>query len=553
MTKRGVLLFGHWPVEVINNRFSNRYWLAPNLCDAFVQRALARTLVCHAPVHGNIVTFFYDAKKESRRNWIQTIKKKSFYVKGGVRGLPFPPVVRRNPAAISFAKHPIAAWPAFCRWALNVFRQGRALLGGRDLERFYRESPSWSIDELRHWQEKKLKEVLFHAATTVPHFKTLLSGFTPEHFSMERFRSLPFMERQDIARRPDQYISSDIKTGTTISTSGTSGHPLTIHVDMETLRHREAAQRRGREWWGFYAGDRYAKLFGRISPQRLPRRIRERWFENRVLLNAYAVTPAAMFRWYETLCKKSFSYIYGYASVASELAREWIRRGFFLPTGWIGGIILTADLITEEQQQKIEQIFGAPIIREYGSTEFHVIAMECPDGGWHLEADRLFVEFLDDAGQPARPFEPARIVITALDALRMPFIRYPLSDVGSYSDRPCVCGRSLPLLHTLAGRDVSTLRLPTGGLSHSGLFSVLIEAAHHECDHLCPPWQAVQRSQDNIEIFLVEKLPSANVEEAIRRRMKQVDPLFNVTFSYVDALPATPGGKRNRFIELAPL
>ena len=34
----------------------------------------------------------------------------------------------------------------------------------------------------------------------------------------------------------------------------------------------------------------------------------------------------------------------------------------------------------------------------------------------------------------------------------MPFIRYSLADVAVASDRPCVCGRSLPVIERIEGR-----------------------------------------------------------------------------------------------------
>jgi phenylacetate-CoA ligase len=274
----------------------------------------------------------------------------------------------------------------------------------------------------------------------------------------------------------------------------------------------------------------------------------ERWGENSLLVNAYHLDEGQAGLAWEALNRGRAAYAYGYASALAELALMWDVRGRRLSPGGLECVISTAEAMSPSQERLVETVFGAPVVREYGSTEFNEIAFECPDGGMHMNADRLLVEFIVEDGRPAAPGEPARIIITDLDNLATPLIRYPLGDWGSYTDAPCACGRTLPLLKDLSGREGDFLLLPGGGRSHAAVLASAMERAFDLCALPCLPWQVVQRSVDAVEVVLQEDTRSPILEARVRETLASLDPGFRVSFLYVQSLPRTPGGKRNRFV-----
>lgn len=442
-------------------------------------------------------------------------------------------------------------WPALIGGGLEQAVRVRSKWRGVDYQQFYRQTPRMPIEQLRRLQQDQLIAMLLHAKRTVPHFQSLLKGFDPARFSMEWFRRLPLMDREEMALRPGLYRTlAPLRVQTKVTTSGTTSHPLTIWVDGESIEKREIVRWRGREWWGLRRGDRHAHIWGREKNLRWRRRLLERWLENSVPFDGYHFTPGVSERCYEALRGGAFKYAYGFASVIAEMAGDWLSRNRRLPEGCIEAVIITADLISDSQKQMIWRAFGCPAISEYGSTEFHEIAFQCPEGGWHMDIDRLLIEFLNDQGQPARPQEPADLVISDLDNKAMPLIRYPIGDRASYSDQACRCGRTFPLLHQLWGRTGAFLELPQGGRASSLAVSSIVEDAYIECGQPCLPWQVIQTSLDRIEIILTDKARSAALERAIDRQVRSLDSQLKTSYRYAESLPCTPNGKRTRLISL---
>ena len=77
----------------------------------------------------------------------------------------------------------------------------------------------------------------------------------------------------------------------------------------------------------------------------------------------------------------------------------------------------------------------------YSSQEVGYIALQCPENeSYHIQAENVLVEILDDDGLPCEPGEVGRVVVTALHNLATPLLRY---DIGDYAEvgSPCSCGR----------------------------------------------------------------------------------------------------------------
>src|SRR6201999_3728609 len=115
--------------------------------------------------------------------------------------------------------------------------------------------------------------------------------------------------------------------------------------------------------------------------------------------------------------------------------------------------------------------FQAPVFNTYGGREFMLMASECPTHqGLHISADNLILETVDESGRPVTD-RVGRVLITDLHNLRMPFIRYANGDFATIDSRPCPCGRGLPLLAHIEGREADVIRL-ADGRSLTGLYFV---------------------------------------------------------------------------------
>jgi phenylacetate-CoA ligase len=92
-----------------------------------------------------------------------------------------------------------------------------------------------------------------------------------------------------------------------------------------------------------------------------------------------------------------------------------------------------------------------------------LIACECErHDGLHLNIEHLYIEFLNEEGQPVKPGEEGLIVVTDLYNRGMPLIRYRVEDVGVPSERMCDCGRGMPLMERVTGRTADFLKRRDG-------------------------------------------------------------------------------------------
>lgn len=105
--------------------------------------------------------------------------------------------------------------------------------------------------------------------------------------------------------------------------------------------------------------------------------------------------------------------------------------------------------LSPARRARISQIWGVPVVEEYGSTETGSLAGECPHGRLHLWADRAIFEVLDPDTGTLSAEGSGQLVVTPLYRQAMPLLRYNLADDVEVSTGPCECGWQLPTVRVL--------------------------------------------------------------------------------------------------------
>ncbi len=109
----------------------------------------------------------------------------------------------------------------------------------------------------------------------------------------------------------------------------------------------------------------------------------------------------------------------------------------------------------EAYRKKVEKEYGIPFQSAYGLVETSVLAAECPEGGgMHTAMDNFIVEVIDpETGKDLVPGEEGELVITPLNNIAMPLIRYRTGDVGSVIPyQRCKCGNTHQKISLVRGR-----------------------------------------------------------------------------------------------------
>jgi phenylacetate-CoA ligase len=180
-----------------------------------------------------------------------------------------------------------------------------------------------------------------------------------------------------------------------------------------------------------------------------------------------------------------------------------------------------------------------PVADNYGSTEAF-LAWQCPAGSYHVNAEHVVLEIIDDRGRPAGPGEMGRVLVTTLENRLMPLVRYEIGDYATAATAPCACGRTLPRIDRVVGRGINLFRMPDGRLRSPWNLVAPLKVA----DRL-RQFQIVQRAVDRYAVRYVAALALSPDEEAtIRaefRRILGYDAL--VDFERVDEIRRAPSGK----------
>ena len=107
--------------------------------------------------------------------------------------------------------------------------------------------------------------------------------------------------------------------------------------------------------------------------------------------------------------------------------------------------------------------FGVDVEDAYSATEAGSIAMQCPDcGGYHVMAethDRRSHRRIRASLRPRRNRSGDRHRLHQLS--RCPLIRYEIGDYAEVGE-PGTCGRGLPVLNSILGRQRNLMILPDG-------------------------------------------------------------------------------------------
>jgi len=203
------------------------------------------------------------------------------------------------------------------------------------------------------------------------------------------------------------------------------------------------------------------------------------------------------------------------------------------------------ETLREPLRMRCRQLLGVEIADIYSTQEIGVIAIECPQGGgYHVMSEGLVLELLRDDDQPCAAGETGRVVVTDLHNFATPLIRYDLGDLAE-ADGPCSCGRGLPKIRRILGRQRNLLRLPDGRRvwPASGLrkFSGIP----------IRQYQLVQLTLEKLEVRLHVARPlSADEGRAIAEHVRQsLGHRFEIdVLDFAAPLPKGPGGKFEQFV-----
>ena len=167
-------------------------------------------------------------------------------------------------------------------------------------------------------------------------------------------------------------------------------------------------------------------------------------------------------------------------------------------------------------------------------------------------AESYVVEVLRD-GRPARPGELGEVVITDLNNMCMPFIRYRIGDLAVAMDprEACPCGRGLPRLGRIEGRIQAMIVGAHGAVVPGSLFPHLFK----DYDYAVRQFQVVQEEPARILLKIVKasRFDDQIFDELLAKLRSYLGPDMRIDVAFVDAIPLVGTGKRQTTLSKVPI
>ena len=417
------------------------------------------------------------------------------------------------------------------------------------------EETQWlPADEIVQHQHQQLIKVATHAAMHSPYFGSRLqaAGVRPDQLSdLEGLRSIPVMVRRELQSAGEDLFCTQLPQAhapVEISqSSGSIGEPGVVKrtainhfvCPVITLRKNLWHQRDFLEKLAVirvnYPVGNSENLDSWGAPVSL--------FFNTGSSHAMRITVdvGQQAEWLEDIDP---DYLLTYPPRLAALLQQFERRGTKLPR--LRQVRSIGETLASGIREATRKSLGVEIADTYSSQEVGPIALQCPESGmYHIMSESLIVEVLDEHDEPCLPGQVGRVVITDLHNFATPLIRY---DIGDYAEAgaACPCGRGLPTLNRIVGRERNMLLLPDGRRHWP-----LVGAYHYRDIAPIRQYQVIQRNREMIEVRLVSDMPLTDVQET---RLKQIvheslEFPFQLQFVYFSGeIPRGPGGKFEEFI-----
>lgn len=425
-------------------------------------------------------------------------------------------------------------------WALYCFLQR---LRGRPVVAFIRQFQVWEkLDRasFERVQKARLADALAYARARVPLYssrawQTALSRGDPADIL-----SWPVLDRRTVETQGRALLAQPAPGGLFfLSTSGSTGTPVHLALDSISRSWELAAMYRGWAWHGISPVARTLRLLGRFDTP-----FREALM-NRKAISTVNLTVQRLESAARTVVSWQPTLVWGYASAAFQLARyisatRPAHLGHVLPY-----VLLTGEPLFPFQRRDIERSLGAHVIEGYGASDTAWIAMQCPRGSMHVNADHVHVEILWN-GEPVPAGEFGDIVVTPVSNRAMPLVRYAVGDQGRLSPDPCPCGRPLPVLSELRGRTGDFLPDADGRPVHgsaitSGLDALFMDTAADGVRQIL--FEQVDRHAWRVLVETVQPMREAMAARAVDFVRRNFGAGCAVTVEPVPIIPREASGK----------
>ena len=423
---------------------------------------------------------------------------------------------------------------------------------------FQIEQNQWrTAQQIESAQFEQVRKLVSFAAATVPHYREQLGDRFAADITPQSWSKMPVLTRKALHALPAAIRSEQIPRehgqNFPVSTSGSTGMVVDLLGTELTRLFWEVFCLRDHLW---HRRDleqtlctiRYYRDPAAKGPAGVPA---TSWgpatddiTATGASFNYHIVLPVDHLA--EQLRIHRPGYLLTHPSVVLGLARHCLDHGIALPD--LKEVRTLGESPDESVRDLCREAWQVPMADMYTCQEAGYLALQCPEHPhYHVQAENVLLEVVDEAGRPCGPGEVGRVLITSLNNFATPLIRYELGDYAEVGE-PCPCGRGLPVLKRIMGRYRNLLTYPDGTWrwARLGYETSLLSIAPIEL------MQMIQTGLDEIKVRLVMARPLSDAEQRNLTAFihSNLGHPFRLQFEYTDTIRNPANGKVEQFISL---
>jgi phenylacetate-CoA ligase len=417
------------------------------------------------------------------------------------------------------------------------------------------ERSQWQKPEQFHQlQAAQLAARLRHAAQASGYFAPMLAGREiNRHTAFEVLASLPLLTRAHMqTEKAGIHCQAPEDHGAvkTLRTSGSTGQPVEVRCTAACFDLRAALTIRSMGWRGLDLRKTFAAVRANVKTGTADKPAQYRgWgshmsmiFHTGKAIGLPIQIPVA--EQLDFLDRFKPAYLLTYPSNLRALLDLSPEK----PAS-VECLITIGETLHPDVAEDVKRLWNVPLFDEYSSEELGSIATQCPHGNYHVCAESLVIEVVDDEGRPCKPGEIGRVVATDIANFASAMLRYEIRDYAEVGE-PCGCKRVLPTLKRIVGRERNMMVLP-GGARFWPQFGMRSD----EALALVRQYQIVQTTPEHLDLKVVAARPLSDEDRGwlVSTIRKNTGHPFDIAIEQVEGeLPKGPNGKLQTFTCLVP-
>jgi len=429
----------------------------------------------------------------------------------------------------------------------------------KNFRKHYRDvlrSQWFSIEDMGVYQSEHLQQIIRHAYHNVPYYKNLFDKFkisVDEIKSPSDLLKIPILEKDQVKQYYGHFkaLGCERFRPSAHKTSGSTGMPLKVLIDQNVDSIGSALIWRHYNWAGrkFHSRAAYITMpfgfgSGRIDSENL---FVINSTKRTLKINSALINGETLDQICRLLEEFRPSHIESYPSLMNVFAKFLMES----PDHDIRphSITLRAEKLYPGQRELLEDVFQCPCFEFYGMWEYLVFAAECEYHCLHLDFELGIVEIVKN-GRLCPIGEIGEIVATGIHNYSMPLIRYATGDYGYIRNEVCQCGREMPIIEIVGGREKDLIVTRKGFFNvMSGLPLMLGK------DNIIKQIQFYQENKDTLIVRLVkgEEFSDSDREGVKAAISNYLLNSIDITLEFLEYIPRTAAGKYKYVISKVPI